>query len=187
LSKRGPSYLKWLINEGDYPDHGKNVTRSWFEIFNQRGSTAVQVNANTKKYPQVAERKWVEVVPSKDITTSRAVWWIDGFEVAAMKYLGSQNPGRTGAAFWFSAFVNREALLEGNLLQKDYCGLTSSHSLGNFPIETLTMWSLTHRDHRQEDTCLARDTGDEDARDYARWSYQESRLCRHKGIHRWQH
>lgn len=58
---------------------------------------------------------------------------------------------------------------------------------GNFPIETLTMWSLTHRDHRQEDTCLARDTGDEDARDYARWSYQESRLCRHKGIHRWQH
>jgi hypothetical protein len=122
LSKGGPSYLKWLINEGDYPDHGKNVTRSWFELFAQ--SIPVQVNTNTKKYPQVASHKWVEVVPSKEVNTARPAWWVDGFEVAAIKYLGYTNPGRVGAAMWLSAFVNRETLFESNLLQKDYCGST---------------------------------------------------------------
>lgn len=110
----------------EYPDHGKNVTRALFEIF--RSAAAVQVNDNTKKYEQVAEHKWVEIVPTRDVNTERSVWWVDGFEAAAIKYLGYTHPGRTGAAVWLTDFVNRETLFESNLQQSDFCALTASCS-----------------------------------------------------------
>jgi hypothetical protein len=108
----------------EYPDHGKNVTRAVFEVFDQRGAAVVQVNDRTKKFPQVTGNKWIEIVPSTDVNTERSVWWVDGFEAAVIKYFGWPHPGRYGAAWWFSTFVNREALFEGNLQQSDFCALT---------------------------------------------------------------
>jgi hypothetical protein len=110
----------------EYPDHGKNVTRALFEIF--KVPSGVQANDNMRRWPQGTEHKWVEVVPSTDVNTERSVWWVDGFEVAAIKYLGYTHPGRTGAALWLTNFVNRETLFESNLQQSDFCASTASYS-----------------------------------------------------------
>jgi hypothetical protein len=154
LSKGGPSYLKLIINEMEYPDTGKNVTRALFEIF--WSAPAVQLNDNTMKYKQVAEHKWVEIVPTRDVNTERSVWWVDGFEAAAIKYLGYTNPGRVGAAMWLSAFVNRETLFESNLQQSDFCTFTVPHmvtSTGIWELMTCFLYfqgisPKRHRRHR---------------------------------------